>query len=223
MKILAIGDPHGKLPKNLGKLIKKNKPELIICTGELPGVIRLGDGTGFTDEKSFRSILKKLTSFKLPLILMKGNSYVSREGSKIFLKEIKKYRNVFYKKTGRFSFKSKNFILFDMVFEIGRSAFNKLLKTLSKENKSREKRLNQLLKKTKDPILISHAPPFGYLDKVPKVGHVGSKIVLRAIKKHKPKLVLCGHIHEGKGKTKIGKTVVYNLGEGRHHKILNIK
>jgi len=33
MKILAIGNPHGKLPKNLDSIIKKNKIEIIICVG----------------------------------------------------------------------------------------------------------------------------------------------------------------------------------------------
>jgi len=36
--------------------------------------------------------------------------------------------------------------------------------------------------------------------------------LLTAIKKHKLKYVFCGHIHEAKGKAKIGKTIIYNLG-----------
>lgn len=70
-------------------------------------------------------------------------------------------------------------------------------------------------------ILVCHQPPYGYLDKVsgkygaPKnyIGkHAGSKIILDYVKKYQPKYVFCGHIHEGEGKTKIGKTEVYNLG-----------
>lgn len=34
MKILAIGDPHGKLPKNLDFVTKKNKIDLILCVGD---------------------------------------------------------------------------------------------------------------------------------------------------------------------------------------------
>src|ERR1035437_299679 len=44
-------------------------------------------------------------------------------------------------------------------------------------------------------ILISHGPPYGYLDKAPRGGNVGSKELLKAIMRTKPKLVLCGHIH----------------------------
>lgn len=80
-------------------------------------------------------------------------------------------------------------------------------------------------------ILVCHQPPYGYLDKVslkynpPKswVGkHAGSKVILDYVKKHQPKYVFCGHIHEGEGKTKIGKSWIYNLGVAGH-KIINFK
>ncbi len=51
--------------------------------------------------------------------------------------------------------------------------------------------------------------------------HAGSKLILRYIKKAKPKYVFCGHIHEGKGKVKIGKAEIYNLGVCGY-KIINL-
>jgi Icc-related predicted phosphoesterase len=79
-------------------------------------------------------------------------------------------------------------------------------------------------------ILVCHQPPYGVLDKVsgkygaPKdyVGkHAGSKAILAYIKKFQPKYVFCGHIHEGEGMKKIGKTEVYNLGVAGH-KIISV-
>ena len=79
-------------------------------------------------------------------------------------------------------------------------------------------------------ILVCHQPPYGVLDKVtakynpPKnwIGkHAGSKIILNYIKKKQPRYVFCGHIHEGKGKKRIGKTEVYNLGVA-DYKIINL-
>jgi Icc-related predicted phosphoesterase len=35
---------------------------------------------------------------------------------------------------------------------------------------------------------------------------------LNYIKKYSPRYVVCGHIHEGEGVKKIGKTEVHNLG-----------
>ena len=84
------------------------------------------------------------------------------------------------------------------------------------------KRFNKL------DILVCHQPPHGVLDKVgilaPKHWrgkHAGSKTILNYIKKKQPKYVFCGYIHEGKGKRKIGRTEIYNLGVAGH-KILYI-
>jgi len=69
-------------------------------------------------------------------------------------------------------------------------------------------------------ILVCHQPPYGMLDRVNFPGtpknwqgkHAGSKVVLDYVKKYRPKYVFCGHIHEGQGHVKVGKTQVYNLG-----------
>ena len=79
-------------------------------------------------------------------------------------------------------------------------------------------------------ILVCHQPPYGVLDKVtnhhaPKhwIGkNAGSKVILTYIKKTQPGYVFCGHIHEGEGKQKIGKTEVYNLGVASH-KIIELE
>jgi Icc-related predicted phosphoesterase len=73
-------------------------------------------------------------------------------------------------------------------------------------------------------VLLCHQPPYGVLDKVswsdaPKHWqgkHAGSKTILQYIKKHKPKYVFCGHIHESAGTQKVGNTVVCNLGSGKY-------
>lgn len=76
-------------------------------------------------------------------------------------------------------------------------------------------------------ILLCHQPPYGILDQVtsppaPKHWngkHAGSKVVLDYIKRTKPQYVVCGHIHEGEGEKKVGKTTVYNLGFGSYRVI----
>jgi Icc-related predicted phosphoesterase len=42
--------------------------------------------------------------------------------------------------------------------------------------------------------------------------HYGSFLVKRIIKELKPRLVICGHIHENQGIQKIGKTLIVNIG-----------
>jgi uncharacterized protein len=57
-------------------------------------------------------------------------------------------------------------------------------------------------------VLLVHSPPKGHVDK-----GLGSAAVLRAIEDRRPRLVLCGHIHECWGKTsRVGDAPVRNLG-----------
>jgi Icc-related predicted phosphoesterase len=69
-------------------------------------------------------------------------------------------------------------------------------------------------------IVISHAPPYGYLDRVrgkdgtPAGGpHVGSAALLRYIERNKPKLVVCGHIQGDSGIKTIGQTTIINAAK----------
>lgn len=119
------------------------------------------------------------------------------------------------------------FVDINWVQDFKPSDYNKRLNQARKETIKAKRILNNF--KNLD-ILVCHQPPYGYLDKVsseynpPKdwIGkHAGSKVILDYIKKYQPKYVFCGHIHEGEGRAKIGKTEVYNLGVAGH-KIINL-
>ncbi len=65
-------------------------------------------------------------------------------------------------------------------------------------------------------ILVSHQPPYGYGDRhydagSCKVEHLGSHELLAAIDHIKPKLVICGHIHDGYGKYEYAGIPIYNV------------
>lgn len=64
-------------------------------------------------------------------------------------------------------------------------------------------RLNQIFSKITIPtILITHCPPFGALDFATLHGeaHIGSKAVRKIIRKYRPRLCICGHVHKDGGK-----------------------
>ena len=63
-------------------------------------------------------------------------------------------------------------------------------------------------------VLVLHGPPYGINDLSPK-GHAGSREVLKAIRKHIPKLVLSGHIHECPGIIREGGITFINPGASR--------
>jgi len=73
-------------------------------------------------------------------------------------------------------------------------------------------------------ILVSHGPPFGYFDEAqrpdgliignsdPWGSHVGSKSLRNRCLEAKPKVVVCGHIHEGRGfSTTVWDGKIYNV------------
>jgi Icc-related predicted phosphoesterase len=221
MNILVLGDPHGILPKNLDKIVNKNKIELIICVGDIGFVPKKPwlkeSWAGLSNKimnKKYEEVVAKIASFKLPVLTLRGDTFI--QGGKPFADKImKKYKNVINKFTGKYNLNGQDFILFDISFESTTlKESNKTVFFLNKmrKNMSREKNLNKLLKENPNSILITHNPPYGYLDKVSSGKHVGSKILAKSIEKYHPKYVFCGHIHEAKGKTKMGKTTIYNLG-----------
>lgn len=79
---------------------------------------------------------------------------------------------------------------------------------------------------TRNAVFNFHCPPYGTpLDEAPQIDedlnvvdaghaltHVGSTAVRDAILKYQPLLSLHGHIHEGKGAARIGKTLAINAG-----------
>jgi hypothetical protein len=221
MKILAIGDPHGKLPKNLDSIVKKNKIEVIVCTGDIPFSPEkpwLSESwtkeVGKKANESYLEITKKLCSYKIPVIVLKGNYYIGGNGAKFVREIFQKYNNLHHRILGKVKLRNKSFVIFDDAYVFSSKR--------EQTTKRRESRLNKLLEENRNSILISHSPPYGVVDKAYNGKHVGSKIVLEAIRKYKPKLVLCGHIHEAKGKARIGKTEIYNLGSRGSYKILEI-
>ncbi len=62
-------------------------------------------------------------------------------------------------------------------------------------------------------VLAVHSPPRGHVDVAGSGRHLGSEAVLRAIEGKRPRLALCGHIHESWGtQSRVGPTRVVNLG-----------
>ncbi|HDS59466.1 MAG TPA: hypothetical protein ENN54_04150 [Thermoplasmatales archaeon] len=64
-------------------------------------------------------------------------------------------------------------------------------------------------------VLVTHVPPRGSLDKTMLGMHIGSPWVRRLVEQKKPRLVICGHVHEHPGHTTTGETVVVNCSVGR--------
>jgi Icc-related predicted phosphoesterase len=59
-------------------------------------------------------------------------------------------------------------------------------------------------------VLISHGPPFGVGDKNAEGLHIGSRELSVRIEAIRPRLVVCGHVHEAYGIYSLGSSTVVN-------------
>jgi Icc-related predicted phosphoesterase len=61
-------------------------------------------------------------------------------------------------------------------------------------------------------VLVVHSPPQGHVDEMAR-GHLGSTAIRDAIAERKPRLAVCGHIHDSWGeRSRLGETEIANLG-----------
>jgi Icc-related predicted phosphoesterase len=60
---------------------------------------------------------------------------------------------------------------------------------------------------------VVHSPPRGHVDQSGAGDHLGSTAILEAIERTRPRLAVCGHIHESWGaRSQVGPTQIANLG-----------
>lgn len=174
--------------------------------------------------------LRKLNNLKIPVFTVLGNidhpdpsdvcDHKEKRKKSLeidekieFQKRLKKYKNI---KRIDYSFSKFE----DYVF-IGMRGHSFPGVVKSKGFKKHKIKLEKLFKKFKNKkiIFVSHNVPYGVLDKIgnhahkeARGKHTGSKLTQRIIKQQQPFLAIGGHVHESKGKKKMGKTLVINPG-----------
>lgn len=207
LKILAAGDIHGdsRLASQLAKRADKEKVDLVILTGDLT----MGD-------QPAKGIISPFTKKHKKVLIIPGNH--DSLATTDFLAEFYGIKNIHgysvkYEDVGIFGCSASNIGMSKM----SNSETYKLLK------KGFDK-----IKYLKKRIMITHTPPTN--TKMEKLSHafigtnkidVASKGVERAVKKLKPDLLLCSHLHEAEGIEEIlDKTLVINVG--RKGKIIEI-
>jgi len=191
MRILAIGDFHGKVPRNLKKFVKRNKIDLILCTGDICSSDRIEwrywkrleagekliDILGkrkmkkliMNELKKSKSVFKFLNQIKIPLILVYGNGDITNKYLKYYgIKSkgiedlIKQNKNMKLLRCGKARFN-------DLVIlgHSGYRGYKSKKEKFDKFSNKWKKDLKRLAKYAKgDFIFLTHDVPFGKLDKI---------------------------------------------------------
>jgi len=189
MKLLTFVDLHGEV-RLLKKLVKRAKED------DIDLVVVAGDLTMFEDH--LRYMLRKLNAIGKKVLIIHGN----HESDKHLKEAIKDYANCvnFHEK----AIKISGYVFLgygEGGFALSDPEFRKLARRWYGEYQKEK------------VVLVTHAPPFGTTtDRVEK-RHVGNKDIRNFIERIKPKLAICGHIHDTAGKVdKVGETNVINPG-----------
>lgn len=66
-----------------------------------------------------------------------------------------------------------------------------------------------------ETVFVTHLPPYRVLDNAIFGIHAGSRDIRQILEEKKPRLHLCGHIHERPGFDKINDTIVVNCSAGK--------
>lgn len=188
MKILALSDLHGDFSK---------VQALIEHAGEIDGVLISGDITNFGPDKD---ALELINMFDVPVLAIPGNC--DQPGILDVLDNsnaINLHKNCY--SIGDTSFMGlggSNSTPFNTPFEL--------------TDEDMEEAIDDMLSSCSGirNILLSHAPPYGYVDEL-SVGHVGSHAIARFMNRFD--LIVCGHIHEARGTAMSGGTTIVNVGE----------
>ncbi|MDQ7840350.1 MAG: metallophosphoesterase family protein [bacterium] len=67
-------------------------------------------------------------------------------------------------------------------------------------------------------VIVTHEPPLGTLDLTFLRTRAGSRMVLELLTRHRPRVLVCGHIHEAPGVARLEETLVVNcsMGNGKN-------
>ncbi len=186
IRIYAVADIHGKADRlaAVEKTVIELKPDLLILPGDI---------TGFFSKKQ---TLKKLGNLPVETLAVRGNSdilmsdrdFLSFGIVPLHLSQIRK----------------------DGIKIVGISGALPLpfhTRIRFKEH-TLEKDLMALV--DAGTILVVHSPPYGIRDEVAGAIHAGSHLIRNVVDRRRPKMVLCGHIHERAGHSIAGHTTVVN-------------
>ncbi|MBW2600217.1 MAG: metallophosphoesterase family protein [Deltaproteobacteria bacterium] len=192
MKIYAVADIHGRkdridlIESNISKL----RPDVLIVAGDI---------TSYTNSVS---VISRLNNMPVPVLAVRGNT------------DLPKVESLLEQFPNASSIHLRQITIKDVTF-VGVSGTIPVpfYSRICFEEKKVVTRLESLVKRS--TVLVAHPPPRGVLDEAFGRFHAGCRSLFEVILRCRPKLFICGHIHERPGVEYIGTTLVVNCSIGR--------
>jgi len=207
LNILAISDVHAKENSGLYDYLEKNDIDILIISGDI---------TNFGPLEFVEEFFGKLAKFDITTIAIPGNCDPDGVVEKIDESDAICLHN-FVLENGNivfYGFGGSNPTPFNTPGEMDeKTLYNSIKSVMDSKEIDSVKEHSDKFPYGKIPILVTHAPPKDTAcDKIEDGAHVGSESVRKIIEEYKPRLNLCGHIHEARSFDMIGDTVIANPG-----------
>lgn len=194
MKIISFGDVH----EDTNNLIKI-KSELEVA--DL--IVISGDLTNYHGKVEAKKVLESIKRYNKRLLAQYGNLDQSDVNEYLTSEGINLHGNGYvFGDVGIFGCGGSSPTPFNTPSEITETEIKKYLTDGYAK-----------VKNTKWKIMVCHTPPKDTVIDIVRSGmHVGSSTVRDFIVQYKPDVCISGHIHESRGKDKVGDTIVLNAG-----------
>lgn len=197
MRILHVSDIHGNMGavEKIAEKAKEINADLIIVTGDI---------THFGEIEDAETILEKIYESGRQIFFVPGNcdprallEWTSPNNS---------IKNIHLE-----SVEFSGWEFTGLGGAVGR--YGTLIEFTEDEV---EEMLKKIVPRKPGFVFVSHSPPHGLEVDYTGVKHIGSTAVKKYVEKYQPKLMLCGHAHEGRGIVKINNTIIVNSGSAKN-------
>jgi len=193
MYIIAFGDIHMEYV-GVENITGLSKADLVIITG---------DFTNFGGKKEASTVLDVIRRINPKIYAVPGNMDKASVGD--YLDEL------------GINIHGKGLVVGELgIFGVGGSnltPFNTPTEFSEEELGDIVNRAYQYVTQAPIKVLVSHTPPFNTAtDLIGSGVHVGSTAIRKFIEEKQPDFCLTGHIHESRGKDRIGHTLILNPG-----------
>lgn len=215
-----------------GDILDSNNPDITIAKKIIdlfPSNTIIIPGNCDKDNVLIEYMKKKLNFIHKSFTFLNNIPILGIGYSRNLKNDMKIYREYFLKDHKRiFAFFKKNHLSFLLDFcgikinknnEINIISFEEACESskdfINKFQSIDEKEIDTLfssIDSLENGILLTHSPPYGALDKLDGLPHIGSESIAAGIKKTKPLFILCGHFHELYAKSTIYDTPIFNPG-----------
>jgi len=194
MKIISFGDVHEDT-NNLIKIKSElENADLIVISGDL---------TNYHGKVEAKKVLESIKRYNKRLLAQYGNLDQPEVNEHLTGEGVNLHGNGYvFGDVGIFGCGASSPTPFNTPSEISESDIEKYL-------------VNGYIKvkDAKWKIMVCHTPPKDTAIDIIRSGiHVGSSTVRDFIVQYKPDVCISGHIHESRGKDKVGDTIVLNAG-----------